>query len=326
MQELYDIIIIGGGPAGLSAGIYAGRAALKTLIIEKEYVGGQAVKTLEIANYPGILDIDGPSLANNMRQQAENFGVEFEYDEIISMDLDSKIKSIKTRKTLLRSKSIIIATGAKPRQIGFIGEDEFYGKGLSYCATCDGGFYRNLDVFVVGGGYSAAEESLFLARIARKVTILVRKSKFSCAKSIVDKVLANDKIEVRFNTEITEISGDLQPTYLEYTNTMTNEIGRYKLSNDDRAFGIFVLAGYIPNTNIFKNKVKLDKYGYIPTDNNMKTNIDGVYAVGDLREKSLRQIVTAVSDGAIAATASEKYLEESSQILQTSDKKVLLLV
>lgn len=325
MKEIYDIIIIGGGPAGLSAGIYAGRAALKTLIIEKEYLGGQAVKTLEIVNYPGILDIDGPSLANTMREQAENFGVEFEYDEIISMNLDSNIKTLKTKKSIYKAKSIIIATGAKPRQIGFKGEDKFYGKGLSYCATCDGGFYKNLDVFVIGGGYSAAEESLFLARVARKVTIFVRKSKFSCAKSIVDKVMSNDKIEVMFNTEVVEVGGELQPTYLKYINNKTKEKGRYELSKQDRSFGIFVLAGYLPNTSLFKNKINLDKFGYIPTDENMKTNIDGVYAVGDLRQKSLRQVVTAVSDGAIAATASEKYLEENSSNYEVLNNKDLLL-
>ncbi len=326
MDKLYDIIIIGGGPAGLSSGIYAGRAALDTLILEKEYLGGQATKTFEIVNYPGIIETDGPSLIENMRQQAENFGVKFEYGEIESMDLDSKIKIIKTSNNTFMAKAVIISTGAKPKTIGFKGEDEFYGKGVSYCATCDGGFYRGLDVFVIGGGYSACEESLFLARLARKVTIFVRKDKFSCAKSIADRVLANDKIEVVFNTEVVEVGGDIKPTYIEYINNTTKEKGRYELSGDDSAFGIFVLAGYSPNTKMFEGKVELDKYGYIPTDDNMKTNIDGVYAVGDLRPKQLRQIVTAVSDGAIAATASEKYLEDNHESFKDLNKDDFLSI
>lgn len=319
MDKLYDVIIIGGGPSGLSAGIYAGRAALDTLIIEKEYLGGQAVTTFEIVNYPGIVETDGPSLIDTMKKQAENFGVKFEYDEIISIHLDKRVKIIQTKKKIFKAKSIIIATGAKPRKIGFEGEDKFYGKGVSYCATCDGGFYKDLDVFVIGGGYAAAEESLFLARLARKVTILVRKPKFSCAKSIANRVLENDKIEVKFNTEIVELGGESQPTYIDYVNNITKEKSRYELSKEDRAFGVFVLAGHIPATDIFKGIVDLDDYGYIITDNNMKTNLNGVYASGDLREKSLRQVVTAVSDGAIAATECEKYIDENKDIFEVID-------
>lgn len=311
MNTIYDIIIIGGGPAGLSAGVYAGRANLNTLIIEKQYLGGQAVTTSEIVNYPGIIETDGPNLVENMRQQAENFGIKFEYCEITEIDFNNKIKVLQTTSGTFKSKSIIVATGANPRKVGFPGEEKFFGRGVSYCATCDGGFYRDLDVFVIGGGYAAAEESLFLARLARKVTIFVRKSKFSCAKSIADRVLANDKIEVKFNTEIVKVGGDLQPTYMEYINNITNEKYKYELSKDDRAFGIFVLAGHIPATDLFKNIIKLDEHGYVPTDDNMQTNIKGVYAAGDLRPKSLRQIVTAVSDGAIAAISCEKYLEEN---------------
>lgn len=325
MKELYDVIIIGGGPAGLTAGLYSGRAALKTLIIEKEYLGGQAVTTFEIVNYPGILDTDGPSLIDTMRQQAENFGVSFEYGEIVSMNLDNKIKTIKTMSNTFKAKTVIIATGAKPRTIGFNGESEFYGRGVSYCATCDGGFYRNLDVFVVGGGYAAAEEAIYLSRLARKVTVLVRKPEFSCAKSIADKVLSNDKIDVKFNTEVSDLGGENQPTYIEYINNVTNEKERYELSESDRAFGTFVLAGYSPNTKIFKDIIELDKYGYVITDENMRTNIEGVYAVGDLRQKSLRQLVTAVADGAIAATVSEKYIEENNEIFDGIDKDELLL-
>lgn len=311
MNEIYDVIIIGGGPAGISAGLYAGRAGLNTLIVEKQYLGGQAVTTFEIVNYPGINEIDGPSLVDNMRKQAESFGVKFEYTEIESVNFEDKIKIINTQKGQFSAKSVIIATGANPRKLGFKGEDEFYGRGVSYCATCDGGFYRDLDVFIVGGGYAAAEESLYLARLARKVTIFVRKPKFSCPKPIADKVLSNEKIEVKFNCEVSEIGGENQPTYLEYFNNVTNEKFRYDLSPDDRAFGLFVLAGFIPTTDLFKGAVELDEYNYIKTDENMKTNVDGVYAAGDLRSKLLRQIVTAVSDGAIAATSCEKYIEEN---------------
>ncbi len=194
MNKIYDTIIIGGGPAGLSAGVYAGRANLNTLTIEKQYLGGQAVTTSEIVNYPGIIETDGPNLVENMRQQAENFGIKFEYCEITEIDFNNKIKVLQTTSGTFKAKSIIVATGANPRKVGFPGEEKFFGKGVSYCATCDGGFYRDLDVFVIGGGYAAAEESLFLARLARKVTIFVRKSKFSCAKSIADRVLAMRKI------------------------------------------------------------------------------------------------------------------------------------
>lgn len=321
MDKIYDVIIIGGGPSGLSAGIYAGRAALDTLIIEKQYLGGQAITTFEIVNYPGIVEIDGPSLIDTMRKQAENFGVKFEYSEILSMDLDGKIKIIKTGNKEFKAKTVIISTGATPRKVGFKGEDKYYGRGVSYCATCDGGFFRNLDVFVVGGGYSAAEESLYLARLARKVTVFVRKPKFSCAKSIADRVLANDKIEVKFNTEVVELGGEEQPTYIEYVNNITNEKERYELSKDDMSFGTFVLAGHIPATDMFKDLVDMDEYGYILTDDKMKTNVEGVYAAGDLREKSLRQVVTAVSDGAIAATECEKYLEENHNMFKNIEEK-----
>ncbi|WP_330615492.1 FAD-dependent oxidoreductase [Romboutsia sp. 1001713B170207_170306_H8] len=290
--------------------------SLRYINNRKEYLGGQAVTTFEIVNYPGIIETDGPSLIDTMRKQAESFGVNFEYSEVISMELDKKIKIIKTKNAVFKTKSIIIATGAKPRKVGFKGEDKFYGKGVSYCATCDGNFYRNLDVFVIGGGYSAAEESLFLARIARKVNIFVRKPKFSCAKSIANRVLENDKIEVKFNTEIVELGGEAQPTYIEYINNITNEKSRYELSKEDRAFGLFVLAGYIPATDIFKDIIDLDDYGYITTDDNMNTNIKGVYACGDLRQKSLRQVVTAVSDGAIAATECEKYIDENKHLFK----------
>lgn len=310
MDEIYDVIIIGGGPAGLSAGLYAGRAGLNTLIIEKQYLGGQAVTTFEIVNYPGISEIDGPSLIEEMRKQAESFGVKFKYTEIESVNFEHKIKFINTSNGQFSAKSVIIATGANPRKVGFKGEDEFYGRGVSYCATCDGGFYRDLDVFIVGGGYAAAEESLYLARLARKVTIFVRKPKFSCPKPIADKILSNEKIEVKFNCEVSEIGGENQPTYLEYYNNVTNEKFRYELSEDDRAFGLFVLAGFVPNTDLFKGAMALDEYNYVVTDENMKTNVEGVYAAGDLRPKLLRQIVTAVADGAIAATACEKYVEE----------------
>lgn len=314
MNKIYDVIIIGGGPSGLSAAIYAGRAALDTLIIEKQYLGGQAVTTFEIVNYPGIIETDGPSLIDTMRKQAESFGVGFEYGEIVSMDLDGKIKTIKTEGKEFKAKTVILSTGAKPRKVGFVGEDKYYGRGVSYCATCDGGFYRNLDVFVVGGGYSAAEESLYLAKIARKVTVFVRKPKFSCAKSIADKVLSNDKIEVKFNTEVVELGGKDLPTYIEYVNNVTNEKTRYELSKDDMNFGTFVLAGHIPVTDMFRGKVDMDDNGYILTDDKMETNIEGVYAAGDLRPKSLRQIVTAVSDGAIAATECEKYVEQNNEL------------
>ena len=321
---IYDLVIIGGGPAGISAGIYAGRAKLKTLIIEKESMGGQIKSTHEMVNYPGILHTTGPEYMETLKKQALDFDVKFKEDEVLDLNLSGDIKVIKTKKEEIQSRAIIFATGASPKKLGFKGEEEFTGRGVAYCATCDGEFFRGLDVFVIGGGYSAAEEALFLTKFARKVTIAVRKSEFACAKSIVDKVMAHPKIEVLFNTELQEVSGDGLLQVAKFKNNKTEETFEYRASDEDGTFGVFVFIGHKPQTEILKNRVELDAQGYVLTDENMQTNIEGVYAAGDLRPKSLRQVVTAVADGAIASTNAEKYIAEQKHRLGIVDEEEIV--
>lgn len=316
---IYDLVIIGGGPAGISAGIYAGRAKLKTLIIEKDNVGGQIKSTHEMVNYPGILQTTGHEYMETLKKQALEFNVKFKEDEVLDLDLNDDIKIIKTKDEEIQARAVIFATGASPRKLGFKGEAEFTGRGVAYCATCDGEFFKDLDVFVIGGGYAAAEEALFLTRFAKKVTIAVRRDEFSCAKSIVDKVNANSKIEVLYNTELEEAGGEELLSFARFKNNKTGETFEYQVSEEDGTFGIFVFIGYKPQTDLLKGKVELDSQGYILTDDTMKTNIDGVYAAGDLRPKSLRQVVTAVADGAIASTSAEKYISEQKHRLGIED-------
>ena len=308
MKEIYDLLVIGGGPAGLSTGIYAGRAKLNTLIIEKEELGGQVNKTFDISNYPGARNSNGPKLMEEMRKQADDFGVSFISAKVENMELDGDIKVIKTSKGELKGRAIVIATGASPRKLGFKGEKEFTGRGVAYCSTCDGQFFEGLEVFVIGAGFAAAEEAIFLTKFATKVTVIAREPEFTCAKSIADKVLAHPKIEVKFNTEILEANGQDMINYAKFINNKTKDIFEYNAKKEDGAFGIFIFVGYEPQSALVKGKLKLDNYGYIITNENMETDIDGVYAVGDVRPKQLRQIVTAVADGAIAATSAEKYI------------------
>ena len=306
----YDLIVIGGGPAGISTGIYAGRAKLKTLIIEKETVGGQIKKTHEMANYPGILNTTGSGYMERLREQALSFNVQFKEDEVLDLNLEEDIKVIKTKKGELKARAIVIATGASPRKLGFKGEEQFTGRGVAYCATCDGEFFSGLEVFVIGGGFAAAEEAMFLTKFAKKVKVIVREDDFTCAKTIADKVKSHPKIDVSFNTELLEAGGEEVLQFAKFKNNKTGEEFEYQADKEDGTFGIFVFVGYKPQTDLLKGKVELDEYGYVLTNDNMETNIDGVYAAGDLRPKSLRQVITAVSDGAIAATSAEKYIHE----------------
>ncbi|MCC3669628.1 FAD-dependent oxidoreductase [Terrisporobacter mayombei] len=322
---IYDLIIIGGGPAGISAGIYAGRAKLKTLVIEKENMGGQIKTTHEMVNYPGILQTTGIDYMDTLRQQALSFNVNFKEDEVLDLNLESDIKVIKTKKEEIQGRAIIFATGASPRKLGFKGEEEFTGRGVAYCATCDGEFFQGLDVFVIGGGYAAAEEALFLTKFAKKVRVVVRKSEFGCAKTIADKVKAHAKIEVLFNTELEEVGGEGVLQFAKFKNNKTGEIFEYKASKEDGTFGLFVFIGYKPQTELLKGKVQLDEQGYIVTNEVMETNLPGVYAAGDLRPKLLRQVVTAVADGAIAATVAEKYVEEQKHRLGIEDEEEIVV-
>lgn len=305
-KNLYDVIVIGGGPAGLSAALYLARACYKVLVIEKEKFGGQITLTTEVVNYPGVPTIDGNGLTSSMRRQAESFGAEFLIDEVTSVDLNQEIKIVSTKSDSFQAYGVLIATGAKPRKLGFKGEDEFQGRGIAYCATCDGEFFTGKDVFVIGGGFAAAEESVYLTKFANSVTILMRGDDFSCAKSIADEAKENPKIKVKHNCVVDEVSGDEMLRKIVYKNTKTGEIINYE-DPKGNPFGVFSFAGYIPATSLFKDIVSMSEQNYILTDKQQKTNIDGVYAAGDVCDKNLRQVVTAVGDGAVAATELEKH-------------------
>ncbi|WP_202708361.1 thioredoxin-disulfide reductase [Sporosalibacterium faouarense] len=311
MANIYDVVIIGSGPAGLAAGLYAARANMKTLILEKEKAGGQIVTTEEVANYPGsIEDATGPSLVARMVEQAEGFGAEKVLDEVKEINLQDKIKVIKGEKAEYQAKAVIIATGAKPRLLGAPGEKKLTGKGVSYCATCDGAFFEDLEVYVIGGGDSAVEEAMFLTKFARKVTIVHRRDTLRAAKSIQEKAFKNDKIDFIWNSEIKELRGDGILESMTLKNRETGEETEIVADEEDGTFGVFVFVGYLPQTSLFEEMVDMER-GYIKTDDNMKTNIDGVFAAGDCRVKSLRQVVTATADGAIAAVQAEKYIENN---------------
>ena len=315
MSKIYDLLVIGGGPAGLAAGLYASRSRMSTMIFEKSRMGGQIVITHEIANYPGSVkngekEPSGPQLVARMVEQAEHFGAERTMKEIKKVNLEGKIKTIETTDgEIFQGKSIILANGAVPRKLGCIGEKEFTGKGVSYCATCDADFFTDFEVFVVGGGDSAVEEAIYLSNFARKVTILVRKPAFRCAKSIEEKAVKNPKIEIQYNTEILEIKGDGMVESAILKNNVTGETTEFFAHEDDGTFGIFMFVGYDPNTELFNGIITMEN-GFIPTNDLLETNIKGVFAAGDLRVKSLRQVVTATADGAIAATTAYKYVEE----------------
>lgn len=307
MNNRYDAIIIGGGPAGLSAAIYLGRAQYKVLVIEKEKIGGQITITSEVVNYPGILRTSGDGLTEEMKTQAVAFGAEFLLGEVLDVDFSGELKKVRTDRGEYEAFGIVIATGANPRKIGFKGEEEFQGRGVAYCATCDGEFFTGQDIFVIGGGFAAAEEAMFLTKYGRKVTVIVREPDFTCAKSIAEEVLAHDKIEVFFHTELLEIYGENNLQRAVFRNNETNETYEYHADMPE-GFGVFVFAGYVPASSLFKGKVDLDKNGYLITDRDQKTSVEGVYGAGDICIKELRQVVTAVSDGAVAATSMEKYI------------------
>ena len=305
MENLYDVIIVGGGPAGLTAALYLARAKYRVLVLEKEQFGGQIAITHEVVNYPGIAKTSGKALTDTIQQQAESFGAEFMLAEATGFDLDRDIKTVHTSRGDYRCFGVLLATGAHPRMVGFKGEEEHKGRGVAYCATCDGEFFTGKEVFVVGGGYAAAEESVFLTKFARHVTILIRKDDFSCAASVAEAAKTHEKITVLTNTILEEVSGESGLTYARYKNTATGEVTEYKSAE---SFGVFVFAGYAPATEAVKGTIELNHQGYIVTDASQKTSMDGVYAAGDVCIKPLRQVVTATGDGALAATELEKYV------------------
>ena len=309
MSKIYDVIVLGAGPAGLTAGLYAGRSRLSTLIIEKGQDGGQIAITNEIENYPGqILEGEsGPSLIARMTAQAEKFGVERARDSIKSVELEGEVKKLTGTKGEYLAKTVILATGAFPRPIGCRNEGEYVGKGISFCATCDAAFFEELEVYVVGGGDAAVEEAMYLTKFARKVTIIHRRDELRAAKSIQEKAFANPKIDFLWNTVVDEVGGEEVLSKMVVKNTKTGELTTIEADEDDGLFGLFGFIGLLPNTKLFEGMIDMEN-GYVKTDDNMHTNIPGVYAAGDLRVKSLRQVVTAAADGAIAAMQAEHYI------------------
>ena len=305
MEQLYDVVIVGGGPAGLTAALYLARAKYRVLVLEKEQFGGQIGITHEVVNYPGIETISGRELTDTMQRQAEHFGGEFLLAEATGFELTQDIKTVHTTKGDFHCFGILLATGAHPRTVGFKGEEAYKGRGVAYCATCDGEFFTGKEIFVIGGGYAAAEESVFLTKFARHVTVLIRREDFSCAASVAEEAKHHDKITVLTNTVMEEVSGENGLTYARYKNTRTGEVTEY---TSEESFGVFVFAGYAPETSFVEGVVELDPRGYLITDGTCKTNVDGVYGAGDVCIKPLRQVVTATGDGALAATELEKYV------------------
>lgn len=305
-KNLYDVAIIGGGPAGLTAALYLARACYRVIVLEKEKFGGQITITSEVVNYPGIEITDGKTLTEKMRVQAQNFGAEFKLAEVTSINMDNDVKEIETTKGKIHCLGVLLATGAHPRMIGFEGEAEYKGHGVAYCATCDGEFFTGKDIFVIGGGFAAAEESVFLTKYAKHVTILVREEDFTCAKATADETKANKDITIFYNKEVVRVEGDGVLRSITWKDRITGEETTHKVEND--TFGVFVFAGYAPETSLVKGLAEVDERGYIITDKSQMTTREGLFAAGDVCIKPLRQVVTAVGDGALAATELEKYV------------------
>lgn len=312
-NDLYDVIVVGGGPAGLTAGLYLARARYRVLILEKDDFGGQITITNEVVNYPGVGRTTGRELTQTMRQQAQDFGAEFLSAEAIGLDVHGDVKTVHTSRGDLKAFGILIATGASPRKLGFEGESEYAGRGVAYCATCDGEFFTGKEVLVVGGGFAAAEESVFLTTYASKVTVLVREQDFTCDATVAAAAKNNPKIDVRYQVELQGVTagqGGLREATI--MNRATGQTETWKPA-DGGAFGVFVFAGYVPATNLVRGVVELDDYGYVVTHGYLETSVPGVYAAGDLRAKNLRQVVTATADGAIAAVELERYAKRMSE-------------
>lgn len=305
MENLYDVVVIGGGPAGLTAALYLARARYRVVVVEKDHFGGQITITSEVVNFPGVERTSGAALTESMRKQAESFGAEFLLAEVTGLDLTGDVKTVRTSRCDLKCFGVLLATGAHPRMVGFQGEEQFRGRGVAYCATCDGEFFTDKDVFVVGGGFAAAEESVFLTKYARHVTILIRGDGFTCAQATADAARNHEKITVLTNTVVEEVSGDTALRFIRYRNTRTGQVTKHHAA-DGETFGVFVFAGYEPATELVQGLAELDEQGYVLTDRSQKTTADGLYAAGDVCVKPLRQVVTAVGDGALAATELER--------------------
>ncbi|MFC2685421.1 MAG: FAD-dependent oxidoreductase [Limosilactobacillus oris] len=313
-KHLYDLIIVGAGPAGLSAGLYAGRATLDTLILEGDTVGGQVTTTSVVYNYPAVEKVDGTQLMNQMQKQVTDFGVTIAHDQVEKYQLADEVKLLVGKSGQeYRARSMIIATGAQPRTVGFSGEDEFRGRGVAYCSTCDGELFSGLQIFVIGGGYAAAEEADYLSRFGKHVTVLVRGDHFSCPPLMAARALNNPKVSVKYNTEVKQVTGDDYVTAATLVNNKTGKETVYHVDDGDNTFGIFIYVGTKPATEKLQGLVDLNDQGYIKAAADGATNVPGVYAAGDVIVKNLRQIITAASDGAVAATAAEQYVTAQKQ-------------
>ncbi len=300
---MYDLVIIGGGPGGLTAGIYAQRAGLKTLLVEKLALGGQIAVSDVIENYPGFPSISGPDLMAKFEEHARSTGLEIKLGvEVIGTDLSGKVKTVKTSEGDIETKAIIVGTGASPSRLGVPGEVEFTGKGVSYCATCDGPFFRNQEVFVIGGGDTAVKEAHYLSKLASKVYVVHRRDQLRAEKILQDKVLATENIEVLWSHVLKKIEGDKFATGLTVEDLKTGEEKDYAVE------GIFVFVGVNPTTGYVD--VEKDQSGFIVVNKNMESSVAGVYAIGDARDTPLKQVATAVGDGAIAAFKAEEYVSE----------------
>lgn len=319
MSELYDVVIIGGGPAGLTAALYNARAKLKVLVLERKKLGGQITLTHEIANYPGAVigegeEPSGPELMDRMIEQAEKYGAELQVGKnVTGLDLNGNVKKITTSDgSEYQTKSVIIANGAVPRKIGCPGEEELSGKGVSYCATCDGALFEDMEVFVVGGGNSAVEEATFLAKLARKVTLIQNLSELTATPIAIDQFNSCDNVEVIYDSVVKQINGEGIVESMVIEDVNTGEQTTFEADEEDGTFGVFIFIGYLPESDLFEGIVDIDEYGYIESDAEMHTNVSGVFVAGDIRPKNLRQVITACGDGAIAAHSAQKFVEHNS--------------
>jgi thioredoxin reductase (NADPH) len=308
-EIIYDAIIIGGGPAGLTAGIYLSRARMNTLLIEKALPGGQAILTEIIENYPGFpLGIAGPELMQKMEEQAVRFGLKIEYGEVVEVkikeDKEDKVKIVKTNNQEYKTLTIVLASGAEAQKLGVPGEEELRGRGVSYCATCDAPFFKDQKIVVVGGGDTAIEEALYLTKFVREITIVHRRDRLRATKILQERVFANKKINFTWDSVVTKILGSEKVEGTLIKNKKTGE------EKEISCQGVFIFVGNVPNSKLLNELIKLDKRAYILTDNNMMTSQEGIYACGDVRKKLLRQVVTACGEGATAAFTAQKYIEE----------------
>lgn len=307
MDTVYDAIIVGGGPAGLSAAIYMARARFHVLVIEKEKMGGQITITSEVVNYPGIFHTSGEKLTSEMIRQAKAFGAEFLSADVTGLELEGDYKTVHTSRGDFKALGIIYAGGAHPRLAGFTGETEFRGHGVAYCSTCDGEFFTGRTIFVIGGGYAAVEEGLFLTKYGKKIIMVIRGDDFSIDSAAVEELKEHPQVTILYHTQVEKVEGDSAVRRVVLKDRKTGEETVYTADDGD-FYGVFVFVGYAPENGLLQGKVDLNPQGYVITDRDQKTNIDGVYAAGDICVKNLRQVVTAVSDGAVAATSLEKYL------------------